>query len=71
MASLNSVLWLELKTNKNNVIDILDCFIDNIVKLKDIIINDDDEKLLEEFKCANKRRRVGIMQIQLNITTPI
>lgn len=58
VASLNSVLWLELiKTNKNNVIDILDCFIDNIVKLKDIIINDDDEKLLEEFKCANKRRK--------------
>lgn len=58
VASLNSILWLELiKTNKENVINILDCFINNLMELKDIIKNDDAEKLLHEFNSASDRRK--------------
>lgn len=58
VASLNSILWLELiKTNKRNVIEVLDCFINNLTELKAAIINDDDQKLLQEFSNANIRRK--------------
>lgn len=58
MAALNSTLWLELiKTNKENVIDIIDCFIADLLDLKVAIMNDDDKKLLQAFKSASNRRK--------------
>ncbi|NLZ49970.1 MAG: prephenate dehydrogenase [Clostridiales bacterium] len=58
VASLNRNLWLELiKTNKDNVVNILDCFINNLMELKYAILNGDDEKLLQEFNLASNRRK--------------
>ena len=51
MAALNSSLWLELiKTNKENVIDIIDCFIADLLDLKVAIMNDDDKKLYRHLE---------------------
>lgn len=58
VAALNSTLWLELiKTNKENVIDIIDCFIADLLDLKVAIMNDDDKKLLQAFRSASNRRK--------------
>jgi prephenate dehydrogenase len=58
VADINSKLWLELiRLNKENVIDILECFINNLSELKTAISNNDQEKLLDDFKKASSRRK--------------
>lgn len=58
VADINSKLWLELiKLNKENAINVLDCFIDNLSALKIAIRNNDDEKLLQDFLQASSKRK--------------
>jgi prephenate dehydrogenase len=58
VADINSKLWLELiNLNKENVITVLDCFINNLSQMKNSIINSDDERLLQDFIQASSRRK--------------
>ena len=61
VADINSKLWLELiRLNKENVVNTLDVFINNLHDFRNAIIKDDYEYLLKYFKKASgKRKELG------------
>lgn len=58
VALINSNLWPQLLiSNKENVIDQIEIFEENIKKIKQAILNDDKDLLESQFKIASKKRR--------------
>lgn len=58
VALINSNLWPQLLiSNKENVIDQIEIFEENINKIKQAILNDDKDLLESQFKIASKKRR--------------
>lgn len=58
VALINSNLWPQLLiSNKENVIEQIEIFEENINKIKQAILNDDKDLLESQFKIASKKRR--------------
>lgn len=58
VALINSNLWPQLLiSNKENVIEQIEIFEENINKIKQAILNDDRNLLESQFKIASKKRR--------------
>jgi Prephenate dehydrogenase len=61
VADINSKLWIELLLlNKENLMTTIDCFLDNLIRLKEAISAEDAGYLENEFaRASTKRRGIG------------
>ena len=58
IANINEDLWCELfMGNKENLLNSIDRFINQLYCLKDSIENNNDSFLIEQFRKASKRRQ--------------
>ena len=58
IAMINEVMWTELFfENKENLVKNIDLFLKELTKIKDSLLNDEPEKLIELFKNSTKIRK--------------
>ncbi len=59
IANINEYMWTELfLLNKDELVRMMQLFIDDFVKLKDYIVNDDVDKIQEMMRISTKRRKL-------------